>query len=126
MDNGPAKQVNNSTMLQNKGNVLGDLCEISTIRREDYEFHTGKSEYEDVLQAGNKPSTQTPRGHQGPAAFLIMASGLDKHGVDSASPLKYTHIDMACAVPPFPGIPNAPVNTMLAGRYIIENPHHNI
>ena len=38
----------------------------------------GKSEYEDVLQANNLPSSRTPRGHQAPAAFIIMASGLDK------------------------------------------------
>ena len=44
----------------------------------DYEFHKGKSEYEHVLQANNKPSTETARGHQAPAAYLIMASGLDK------------------------------------------------
>ena len=38
----------------------------------------GKSEYEDVLQANNLPSSRTARGHQAPAAFIIMASGLDK------------------------------------------------
>lgn len=60
------------------GEVLGDLFEVSTIRREDYEFHKGQSEYEDILQCNNLPSSATPRGHQTPAAFLIMASGLDK------------------------------------------------
>ena len=38
----------------------------------------GKSEYEDVLQAGGQPSVSTNRGHQCPGAFLVMASGLDK------------------------------------------------
>lgn len=60
------------------GEVLGDLFEVSSIRREDYEFHKGKSEYEEILQSNNLPSSATPRGHQTPAAFLIMASGLDK------------------------------------------------
>ncbi len=60
------------------GEELGDLFEVSTIRREDYEFHKGKSEYEEILQSNNLPSSATPRGHQTPAAFLIMASGLDK------------------------------------------------
>ena len=46
--------------------------------QKDFQFHKGKNEYEDVIQANNKPSTETPRGHQGPAAYLIMASGLDK------------------------------------------------
>ena len=44
----------------------------------DFDHHKGKSEYEDVLQCGNRPSTMTDRGHQAPAAFLILASGLDK------------------------------------------------
>ena len=57
---------------------MGDVFEVSSIRREDYEFHKGKSEYEDILQSNNLPSSATPRGHQAPAAFLIMASGLDK------------------------------------------------
>lgn len=60
------------------GESLGDLFEVSTIRREDYEFHKGKSEYEDILQSNDLPSSATPRGHQAPAAFLIMASGLYK------------------------------------------------
>ena len=33
-----------------------------------------------MLQCNNAPSSRTPRGHQTPAAFLIMASGLDKVG----------------------------------------------
>jgi hypothetical protein len=37
-----------------------------------------KGEAEDVLQCNNKPSSQTARGHQGPAAFLVLTSGLDK------------------------------------------------
>jgi len=45
---------------------------------QDFDFHKGKSEYEDVLQSGGGPSTMTNRGHQGPAAFLVLASGLDK------------------------------------------------
>lgn len=48
------------------------------MRREDFDFHCGKSEYEDVLQCNNAPSSRTPRGHQTPSAFLVMSSGLDK------------------------------------------------
>lgn len=54
------------------------LVKLFILYFQDYEFHTGKSEYEDVLQCNNSPSTQTARGHQGPAAFLIKASGLEK------------------------------------------------
>lgn len=45
-----------------------------------FTFKTGKSEYEDVLQSNNLPSSRTPRGHQAPAAFIILASGLNKVG----------------------------------------------
>uniref|UniRef100_A0A3Q2VLF5 Zgc:152830 n=1 Tax=Haplochromis burtoni TaxID=8153 RepID=A0A3Q2VLF5_HAPBU len=101
--------------------VLGDLFEVSTIRREDYEFHKGQSEYEDILQCNNLPSSATPRGHQTPAAFLIMASGLDKHGVDSEAPLPYSHIDIAGSSGPFPGVPTgAPIVTM-ATNYILSD-----
>lgn len=41
-------------------------------------FRAGKFEGEDVLQANNQPSSRTPRGHQNPAGFLVLASGLDK------------------------------------------------
>lgn len=126
------------------------MFEVSTIRREDYEFHKGKSEYEDILQANNLPSSATPRGHQSPAAFLIMASGLDKvlicyqeaktswygeenasvsltsdflpqHGVDSDTPLPYSHIDIAGSSGPFPGVPTgAPVLAMTT-NYILKD-----
>lgn len=120
MDNGPAHRSGNAAQWQKAGEVLGDLFEVSTIRREDYEFHKGQSEYEDILQCNNLPSSATPRGHQTPAAFLIMASGLDKHGVDSEAPLPYSHIDIAGSSGPFPGVPTgAPIITMTT-NYILS------
>ncbi|XP_076048476.1 dipeptidase B [Oratosquilla oratoria] len=110
MDNGPATLSNTSRMVQQAGHQLGDPLEVSTIRREDYAFHKGKSEYEDVLQCNNLPSSRTPRGHQTPSAFMILAAGLDKHGKDSTQPLKYSHIDIAGSSGPFPGVPTgAPI-----------------
>ena len=43
--------------------------------------------------------------YQFPAAFMIRASGLDKHGVESDTPLKYSHIDIAGSAGSYPGIP---------------------
>ncbi|CAJ1069121.1 putative aminopeptidase W07G4.4 [Xyrichtys novacula] len=124
MDNGPAHRNDNAAQWQKAGEVIGDLFEVSMIRREDYEFHKGKSEYEDILQSNNLPSSATPRGHQTPAAFLIMASGLDKHGVDSDRPLPYSHVDIAGSSGPFPGIPTgAPIIAMTA-NYIL--PYHDV
>ncbi|KAL4635984.1 putative aminopeptidase W07G4.4 isoform X1 [Arapaima gigas] len=121
MDNGPAHQSGNAHLWQAAGEVLGDIFEVSSIRREDYEFHRGQSEYEEILQSNNLPSSATPRGHQTPAAFLIMASGLNKHGVDSNNPLPYSHIDIAGSSGPFPGIPTgAPILAMVT-RYVLPS-----
>ncbi|XP_026125680.1 putative aminopeptidase W07G4.4 [Carassius auratus] len=118
MDNGAAHHSGNALQWQKAGEVLGDLFEVSTIRREDYEFHKGKSEYEEILQSNNLPSSATPRGHQTPAAFLIMASGLDKHGMDSDKPLPYSHIDIAGSSGPFPGVPTGAPILAMATKYL--------
>ncbi|XP_070690469.1 putative aminopeptidase W07G4.4 [Pempheris klunzingeri] len=120
MDNGPAHRNNNAAQWQKAGEMLGDVFEVSTIRREDYEFHKGKSEYEDILQCNNLPSSATPRGHQTPSAFLIMTSGLDKHGVDSVKPLPYSHIDIAGSSGPFPGVPTGAPIVAMAAHYILS------
>uniref|UniRef100_UPI00358F6852 putative aminopeptidase W07G4.4 n=1 Tax=Myxine glutinosa TaxID=7769 RepID=UPI00358F6852 len=119
LDNGPARKTQTAQSVQKAGDHIGDPFEVSTIRREDFEFHKGKSEYEDVLQANNLPSSSTPRGHQAPAAFLIMASGLDAHGRDSAKPLPYSHLDIAGSSGPFPGIPTGAPIAALAGHYLL-------
>jgi len=118
MDNGPAHSIRNASKLQEAGDLVGDPFEISRIRREDYVFHTGKSEYEDTLQCNNAPSSRTPRGHQSPSAFMIMTSGLDKHGNDSNEKLKYTHLDIAGAEGKFPGLPSGFPVTGLFARYV--------
>lgn len=105
MDNGPAQDVDMARTLQKIGDGLSNPFEISTIRREDYEFCAGRNEYEDLIQCNNQPSSRTPRGHQFPAAFMISASGLKKHGIDSDRPLKYTHMDIAGSSGDYPGIP---------------------
>nr|CAD7587118.1 unnamed protein product [Timema genevievae] len=110
MDNGPAREVDNSRKLRAAAEEYGDMIEISTIRREDMTFHKGKSEGDDVHQSNNLPSSRTSRGHQSPAGFLILASGLDKHSLDSSNPLKYTHIDIAASAGDLPNEPTgAPV-----------------
>ncbi|XP_032808306.1 putative aminopeptidase W07G4.4 isoform X2 [Petromyzon marinus] len=115
MDNGPAREAGNCQEWFKVGERIGDPFELSTIRREDYVFHAGKSEYEDVLQCNNLPSSATPRGHQSPAAFLVLTSGMDAHGLDSEKPLRYSHVDIAGSSGPFPGTPTgAPIVAMAA------------
>ncbi|KAL3864655.1 hypothetical protein ACJMK2_006319 [Sinanodonta woodiana] len=119
LDNGPARQTKNAQHFQEVGDIWADPFEISTIRRDDYNFHRGKSEYEDVLQCNNMPSTMTDRGHQSPGAFLIMASGLDKHGLDSEKQLPYSHIDNAGSSGPFPGIPTGAPLVALTACFVL-------
>ncbi|NP_001279257.1 uncharacterized protein LOC767682 homolog [Callorhinchus milii] len=120
MGNGPAHQAKLTQELQAAGDKMGDFIEISTIRREDYELHKGKSEYEDILQANNQPSISVSRGHQSASAFLIMASGLDKHGIDSEKPLPFCHIDIAGSAGPFPGVPSGVPVIAMAAKYILN------
>jgi len=96
MDNGAARAEGTAQKMQKAGDDVGDMFEISTVRREDWEFNKDKSgEFVDILQANSAPSTRTPRGHQVPGAFLQQVSGLDKHQLHSAKPLKYSHMDIA-------------------------------
>lgn len=86
---------------------------------QDFDFHMGESEAEHLRQGNTKPSVQTLRGHQCPAAFMLMASRLDEHGGDSAHPIKFTHIDLGGSEGPFPGISNAAPIIALAAKYIV-------
>ena len=76
------------------GEELGDPVERSTLRPEDYAFVVGKSAAEDVLSCNSLPSSRTPRGHQFPAAFLDIVSGL-RAGGDQGNELAYVHVDIA-------------------------------
>ena len=78
MDNAVAREARNAHHLQTVGEAIGEPLEISYVRRDDFKLHKGKAEGDDVIQAGSSGSAKTCRGHQGPAAFLIMTSGLNK------------------------------------------------
>jgi len=96
MDNGPARAAGTALKVQEAGDDIGDMFEISTLRREDWDMIKDKSgEFVSVLQCNNAPSSRTPRGHQFPGAFLMQVSGLHKHMMNSEQPLKYSHLDIA-------------------------------
>jgi len=96
MDNKVAEHSGHGINFCKAGEMIGDPSEISAIRKEDFEFIRKNTGFgEDLLQCNNEPSSQTLRGHQFPAAFLIVASGLDKHDSSSSTPLKYSHLDIA-------------------------------
>lgn len=94
IENGTAREKQVASTLDKIGERWGDVFETSRLRREDYDFIQPKSAADDVLSCNNLPSTGTPRGHQFAAAFLTVASGLDKHSIDSKRPLPFTHIDL--------------------------------
>jgi leucyl aminopeptidase len=94
IENGPARARGTAAALARIGDEWGDPFELSRLRREDYAFIEPRSLAEDVLSANTVASAVTPRGHQYPTAFLDVASGLARHGADSARPLPFTHIDL--------------------------------
>ena len=73
MDNGPARAHTCAQRIAQRGLEWGDPGELSTVRREDFEFVKKTYLTEDVLQSNNAASTNTSRGHQFPAAFLTIA-----------------------------------------------------
>lgn len=94
IENGPARARGTAARLAELGDAWGDPFEVSRLRREDFDFIKPRSLADDVLSANTQPSAVTARGHQYPTAFLNVASGLAKHGGDSARPLPFTHIDL--------------------------------
>ncbi|RUS75371.1 hypothetical protein EGW08_016861 [Elysia chlorotica] len=117
LDNGPAKEKKAAERVQAAGELYGDPFDISTIRREDYDNHRGRSMYEHINQMGDNHV----RGHQGPAAFLIMASGLDKHGKNSSQPLAYSHLDIAGSARVAPKqVPSGVPVVALSGLYLLD------
>jgi leucyl aminopeptidase len=94
IENGPARRAQVADALDALGEAWGDPFERSRLRREDYDFIRPRSTADDVLSANTLPSALTARGHQYPAAFLNVASGLAAHGNDAARPLPFTHIDL--------------------------------
>ncbi|KAF9898597.1 hypothetical protein BX616_003833 [Lobosporangium transversale] len=106
LDNGPARKANISPRIQAGGHILGDPFEISTLRREDYAYVMPGSSAEDVVQANDKSSSDTPRGHQYPMAFMSVASGLCEFGLDKEKrdQIAYTHVDIAASAEQLSGV----------------------
>lgn len=101
----------NSSALQAAGARLGDMVEVSTLRREDLAAHRGRAAGDDLHQAQNAASVATPRGHQAPAAFLLMAARLDRGGT------RWTHLDVAASAGVLPDPPTAAPLLALAAHY---------
>jgi len=120
MDNGPARKKNTAEKLQASGEKVADPIEISRFRREDYRAVTATDGYSDVIQDTPGGSIKQPRGHQFPAAFMDVASGLSNHGCDSDRPLPYTHIDCAPSAGPYPGMPTGCPMLCFLQEYVLD------
>nr|VZI30903.1 unnamed protein product [Spirometra erinaceieuropaei] len=120
MENGPSKNATFLKQLRFSGDQISDMLEISVLRKEDYDFNLTPLETEDYLQCNNAGSVTTTRGHQFPAAFMIQASGLDAHGMDSDTPIKFAHLDVAGSAGLIDTVPTAAPMTMLANHYLIK------
>ena len=44
MDNGPAKAAGTALKVQEAGDKIGDMFEITTVRREDWDFIKGRTD----------------------------------------------------------------------------------
>ncbi|VDK75007.1 unnamed protein product [Anisakis simplex] len=88
IDNGPAHASKFAERMQEIGYEYGQPTEISRLQPEDYTFYDCEGDIAELRNSNTKPSVQTIRGHQLPAAFLIRASRLDEHGTDSSTPIK--------------------------------------
>ncbi|CAB4022915.1 aminopeptidase [Paramuricea clavata] len=115
MENGPAKKQNLCQSLQAAGDSTAEPCEISTMRREDFDASASKTEYEDFYQIDKSSGN---RGHQYAGVFLQRASGLDKHGLDSDKQLPYMHIDIAGSSGIYPDMPFATPLLGLSAFYL--------
>jgi len=98
IENGPARGQGVSQRLSQLGEAWGDPFELSRLRADDYAFVRARNPAEDLVSANALPSAQTVRGHQYPAAFMDLASGLSRHGNDSPSPIPFVHVDLSGSV----------------------------
>ena len=92
IENGPSRAQGFLRTLSEAGELLGEPFESTLPRREDYLFVAPKAPTEDVLSSNRLASVNTPRGHQGPFAFIDVASGL------RGSPLPFAHLDISGVV----------------------------
>jgi len=95
VENRPAREQGTGRHIAEVGDQWGDPFDNSRLRREDWDFIRPRSKADDVINCNNGPSSTTPRGHQFPAAFLLIASGLEPHcHRDADKPLPFVHIDI--------------------------------
>lgn len=110
LDNHTARDRGHAARLRAAAETLGDMVEVSTMRREDFAAHRGRAAGDHLHQADTQPSSALPRGHQDPAAFLTLVAALDGEGAPA-----YTHLDVAASAGALPAPPTgAPLLALAA------------
>ncbi|RVE52312.1 hypothetical protein evm_002950 [Chilo suppressalis] len=113
VDSHVAHAQRHASRLRRAGEQLGDMLEVSRVRREDLRAHRAcAATGAELLQALPQPSAATPRGHQGPAAFLLQVAKLDE---EDAPP--FTHLDIAASAGDHPHHPVPATLLALAAHY---------
>ncbi|XP_060806932.1 putative aminopeptidase W07G4.4 isoform X2 [Amyelois transitella] len=110
LDSAAARRERHAEKLSAAGEEVGDPMEVSRLRREDLRAHAGRAAGDALHQADSLPSAALPRGHQGPAAFLLLAAALP-------GALRYTHLDVAASAGALPAAPRAAPLLALAAHY---------
>lgn len=117
VENAVAKSQGVATQMSTNSLLWGEPVEISSLRQDDFSKIIDPSGAADVLSSNNAPSSVTARGHQYPAAFLLKASGLDKHSLSSERPIAYTHVDIAGSATEGHPLYGKPTAAPLVGLY---------
>ncbi len=117
VENSVAKHSGVASSIARQGESWGEPVEQSVLRRDDYAKIVDPSGAADILSSNNGPSSVTARGHQYPAAFLLKASGLSEHGVQSEKPMAYVHVDIAGSATEGHPLYGKPTATPLVGLY---------
>jgi len=110
-----------SQSINNFGEVWGDPYEMASYRKEDYDtICTGHPTF-DAVQMGESSAT---RGCQYAACFIMVTSGISKHGIDSDKPFPYVHYDIAPSAVEHSdykfGKPTACCVVSLAAKYLLQ------
>ncbi|KFZ37050.1 peptidase M17 [Shewanella mangrovi] len=96
--------------FSHQANLQGEAATVSALSQEDFSIITDTTLAADVLSSMHLGSSMVTRGHQLAAAFIVSASGLNRHGAQSPTPLPFMHLDIAGAAiegDPRYGKPNA-------------------
>lgn len=113
VDNGPARQSRLGSSLVALGERWGDRLELLSLRAEDHDR---------MQQAGGALRFDSDRTPTADAAWLRLASGLDRHGRGTRRPLAYTHLDVGPSLrATSDGNMEAGALVTLAARWLIDN-----